>query len=496
MHMIDNFIRNNLRKIELIAVTVMLATSFALWSARASRPEAPAAAGPVVGGNAAAVVAPSGSFAPVVRNALPAVVNIASSKIVRASDNSMQMPFSDDPLFQQFFGRQFRGRPRDQREQGLGSGVIINADGYILTNNHVVEGASDIRVYTSDKRELKARIVGTDPRSDIAVVKVDAGNLPVLPIGDSSQVQVGDIVLAIGNPFGVGQTVTMGIVSATGRGNLGIEDYEDFIQTDAAINPGNSGGALINTRGELVGINTAILADGSRGNQGVGFAVPANQARQAMDQIISRGRVVRGYMGVMIQEVTPRVAGVFKLDGARGALIGDVTDNGPAARAGLEKGDIILELNGQAVTDSRELRLRISQMAPGTEVTLKVFRDGGTRDVRIKLGELPNDDARAPEKEDAGTSFRGIFVENLDAQAIRRLNLPPSTRGVIIAEIEPGSAAEAAGLHRGDVIAEVNRRPVSSTAEFESALKSSGDGSILLLVNRGGRTSYVVVEDR
>ena len=495
--MIKKFIQQNLRKIELVAVTVMLVTSFALWSAKAGNHENHVFNSPVASNNAGATISPSGSFAPIVKNALPAVVNIASSKIIKASDNSMQMPFQDDPLFQQFFGRQFRSRPRDQHEQGLGSGVIINSDGYILTNNHVVEGASDIRIYTSDKRELKAHIIGADPRSDIAVIKVEAKDLPALPIGDSSQVEVGDIVLAIGNPFGVGQTVTMGIVSATGRGNLGIEDYEDFIETDAAINPGNSGGALINTRGELVGINTAILANGSNGNQGVGFAVPANQARQVMDQIISKGRVERGYMGVMIQEVTPSVAKAFNLDQVQGgALVGDVTEGSPAARAGIQKGDIILELNGRRVADSRELRLKISQMAPGSDVRMRIFRDGSRRDVELKLGELPNDQARATERGASNSPISGIAVDNLNAQILRELNLPSNTSGVVITGIEPGSAAEAAGLQRGDVIQEVNRRPVTSTTEFDRALRSAGNESILLLVNKGGRTSYIVLDQK
>lgn len=337
------------------------------------------------------------SFAPIVKNAQPAVVSIASTKVMRVSTGGEDLsPFFDDPMFRRFFGDRRdgppsrSGKPREQREQGLGSGVIVSPDGYILTNNHVVEGANEINVLTSDNRELKARVIGADPKTDIAVVKVESKNLPTLAFADSSQVQVGDIALAIGNPFGVGQTVTMGIISATGRGNLGIEDYEDFIQTDAAINPGNSGGALINASGQLIGINTAILSRAG-GNQGVGFAVPANLARTVMNQLLKNGKVIRGYLGVMIQPVTPEIAKAFNLSDAHGALVGEVVPGGPAAKAGIAQGDVITELNGERADGSRELQLKISQMAPGSAVKLKVIRDGNPREVNLTLGELPNE---------------------------------------------------------------------------------------------------------
>jgi serine protease Do len=337
------------------------------------------------------------SFAPVVKNAQPAVVSIASTKVVKISGDEGAAPFFDDPMFRRFFGdgpQDRSGKPREQREHGLGSGVIVSPDGYILTNNHVIEGANEINVYASDKREMKARVIGADPKTDIAVVKVEAKNLPTLPFADSSQAQVGDIALAIGNPFGIGQTVTMGIISATGRGDLGIEDYEDFIQTDAAINPGNSGGALINASGQLIGVNTAILS-GAGGNQGVGFAVPSNLARAVMNQLLRNGKVVRGYLGVMIQPVTPEIAKALNLPDARGALVGEVTPGGPAAKAGLEPGDCIVELNGQRVDDSRELRLKTSELAPGSNVKLKLIRDGNPREDSITLGELPKEKVAA-----------------------------------------------------------------------------------------------------
>src|SRR6202171_3078423 len=288
-------------------------------------------------------------FAPIVKQVLPNVVNISSSKVVRTpkeAGDGMQM----DPLFRKFFGHGFSNLPegpKERREHSLGSGVIVSPEGYVLTNNHVVEGATDIKVTLSDKRELKAEIVGTDPKTDVAVLKLQGSNFPAITLGDSSKVQVGDYALAIGDPFGVGQTVTMGIVSAKGRGNLGIEDYEDFIQTDAPINPGNSGGALINDRGELVGINTAILSHGSGGNEGIGFAIPAKLAQQVMSQILDHGKVTRAYLGIMVQDITPGISKAMNLKEMKGALVGDVSAKGPAQAGGVERGDIILELNGK-----------------------------------------------------------------------------------------------------------------------------------------------------
>src|SRR6266567_2728193 len=309
-------------------------------------------------------------FAPIVKSVLPDVVNISTSKVVRAQAELPEEMFNE-PFFRQFFGPGFDNRsqnPRSQREDSLGSGVIVSPDGYILTNNHVIEGATDVRVTLSNKRQLQAKVVGADPKTDIAVLKVEGSGYPAITIGDSSKVQVGDYALAVGDPFGVGQTVTMGIVSAMNRGNLGIEDYEDFIQTDAPINPGNSGGALVNDRGELIGINTAILSHGSGGNQGIGFAVPVNLARQVMDQIVTHGHVVRSYLGIVPQDVTPAIARAFGVTETRGALVGDVSANSPAAKSGLEKGDVILDLDGKPVGSSNDLRMSISMMAPDSNV--------------------------------------------------------------------------------------------------------------------------------
>jgi serine protease Do len=435
-------------------------------------------------------------FAPIVQKVLPTVVNISSSKVVKAPTGfSGQVPEE----FRQFFGedaqRQFGQprQPREQREQGLGSGVIVSPEGYILTNNHVVDGATDVKVTISDKREFKARVIGTDPKTDIAVLKIDASGLPSIVVGDSSKVQIGDYALAVGNPFGVGKTVTMGIVSATGRTNLGIEAYEDFIQTDAPINPGNSGGALINDRGELVGINTAIIAHGSEGNQGIGFAVPVNLARTVMDQILKNGKVTRAYLGIVPQDVTPAMAKAFGEKEPRGALVGDVSPNSPAQKSGLLKGDIILELNGKPVEDANQLRMSISMMSPDTAVNLKVFRNGAEREFAVTLAELPTEEASLREDAKGSKSeLSGISVQDLDAQTARQLHVPANTAGVVVTNISPSSPAVDSGLQRGDVIQEVNRKPVRNSADFEAAMRNSKDGT-LLLVNRQGSTLYVAV---
>ena len=338
------------------------------------------------------------SFAPIVDKDLPAVVNISSSKVVRSSGGAgNDIPsFMMDPFFRQFFGNDFgrqRRNPGPQYQRSLGSGVILRPDGYILTNNHVVDGATDITVTLLDKREFKAKLIGTDAKTDLGVLKVDAKGLPALTLADSSKVRVGDIVLAMGTPFGLGQTVTMGIISAKGRSGLGIiEGYEDFIQTDAAINPGNSGGALVDIRGVLIGINTAILTRGG-GNQGVGFAVPINLARGVMDQVIAHGKVTRGYMGVGPEDISPAMAKALHLTDMRGALMGDVTAGSPAAQAGIQRGDVVYEINGERVEDSNQLRLRISSTAPGTTVRLKMLHDGAERTVSVKLAEYPNETA-------------------------------------------------------------------------------------------------------
>ena len=433
-------------------------------------------------------------FSSVLKPALPAVVNISTSKVVKQRQG--QNPFGNDPFFRQFFGDQFgQGKPQQERQQSLGSGVILTPDGTIVTNNHVIDGASDIKVQLSDKREFRAKLVGTDPKTDVAILKIDASGLPTLPLGDSNSLHVGDLVFAIGDPFGIGETATMGIVSATGRGGLGIENYEDFIQTDASINPGNSGGAMIDLHGNLVGINTAILSGGSGGNQGVGFAIPISMAKNVMDQILTHGKVVRGYMGVYIQDVDPKIAKAFGLQQAGGALVGDVSPDTPAARAGLKKGDVILKLNGEPVDSRNQLTLRVSQTPPGTPIKLTVWHDGKVQDMSLKLGELPEKSAKSEGEEAAGNSaLEGVDVQELTPEIAQQLNLSVGTHGVVVTSVDPSSPAATTGLNRGDVIQEVNHKPVHSVDEYNQAIASSGKQPVLLLVNHGGRTAFIVVE--
>jgi serine protease Do len=431
------------------------------------------------------------SFAPVIKKVAPSVVTVWSSRKVKTES----APFLQDPFFRRFFNDDRFGSPapQERREQGLGSGVIVSEDGYILTNNHVVDGGTDIKVTLSDKRELTAKVIGTDSKTDLAVLKVDQRGLAPIKLGDSSKVEVGDIAIAMGNPFGVGQTVTMGIISATGRGGLGIEEYEDFLQTDAAINPGNSGGALINADGELIGINTAILSR-SGGNQGVGFAIPANMARNVMDQLIQHGKVSRAFLGVSIQPVTPQIAKAFGLAKTQGALVSDVADNSPAERVGLKAGDVILSVDGTEVVDSRSLQLAIGQMTPGRTAHLKVWRDGSERDFSVSLGDQSRDGKTAdasPERSNENV-LDGVATETLTPEIARQLNINAATKGVFVRRVDPGSAAAQAGLERGDVILEVNRHPVSTVEQLNRYIGESTD-SALLFVHHDGRTRYVVV---
>jgi serine protease Do len=432
-------------------------------------------------------------FSSVVKHATPAVVSVMSSRVVKVG-GMQSMP--DDPLFRQFFGQMFPWQfqtPSEQREQGLGSGVIISSDGYILTNNHVVDQATDVQVSLSNMKEYGAEIVGVDPRSDLAVLKIEATDLPTMKLGDSSKLEVGDLVFAIGNPFGVGQTVTMGIVSATGRGDLGIEDYEDFIQTDAAINPGNSGGALINIDGDLVGINTAIVARGG-GNNGIGFAIPSNMAKYVGDQIRSNGQVVRGYLGAYIQNVTPEIAKALHLEVSSGALISDIAADGPAAKSGLQRGDVVTAVNGEAVSDSRRFRLKIGEIAPGTTVHLTILRNGEELSLPVELGKLDDSDfAAAGQKSESQGSLRGLQLQELTPAIKQSLGLDPGVEGVVISSVSAASQAEEAGLRRGDVVQEVNRQLVTSVDQFKEAVRGVSDQPWLLLVNRNGNTLFSVV---
>ena len=445
------------------------------------------------------------SFAPVVKKVGPSVVTIYSTRTLRPDSRSN--PLLNDPFFRRFFGMEEdeengsrRGRPRQRQEQGMGSGVIVSSDGYILSNNHVVEEADEVTVgFVEGGPRMRAKVVGTDPQTDISVLKVEGTNLPALTITDSSNLQVGDLVLAVGNPFGVGQTVTMGIVSAVGRGGFGIVDYEDFIQTDASINPGNSGGPLVDAQGRLVGINTAILS-GAGGSIGIGFSVPINMARGVMERIIEHGKVIRGFLGVRIQPVTPELAKEFSLPAQTGALIGDVTPNSPASKAGLQAGDVITELNGRKVTDSRNLRLMVAQTPPNTKINLKLLRDGKERALSATLAELATEELASAEprqRPSAGRAMQGlsgIEVTDLDARFRRQFDVPGDMRGAIVTSVDPDSRAYEAGLKPGDVIIEVNRQKVGNTRELTEAIRKAKGGRLLLRVWSQGGGRFAVIE--
>ena len=438
------------------------------------------------------------SFAPIVKMVTPSVVKI--STVIRAKTASGQAvpPQFNDPFFRRFFGDQFQGNQPMQTppEYGVGSGVIVTKDGYILTNNHVVDHADQVTVKLNDGREFTAKVVGRDPKSDIAVVKVDAHNLPAIQIADSDKVQVGDIVLAVGNPFGIGTTVTMGMVSAKGRAPLGL-DYQDFIQTDAAINPGNSGGALVDTEGRLIGINTAILSR-SGGNQGIGFAIPVNLADQVMTSLVKYGHVVRGFLGVTIQDVTPALAKEFKLKNAHGALVSDVSPNSPASKAGFASGDVITQFDGKNVTDSRHLKLEVAETKPGQKVPVEIMRNGSTRTLEVKVGELPGSEqvmnASHAISNDTGT-LNGVGVADLTSQVRHELNVPANIHGAVITSVDQDSASAEAGLKVGDVILEINRHPVKNADEAVRLTEHPKSKVTLVRVWSKGGTHYVVVDE-
>lgn len=464
-------------------------------------------------------------FAAVAKAVTPAVVTVQTSSRVTQPRITFfdDWPFGFDP-FREFFFR--RGapdqpyqddesprrqtpRPRQSPENrgrlqptGLGSGVIVSPDGYILTNNHVVDGAEKVEVTLNDRRSFTAKIIGADPPSDLAVLKIEGGGFPTIPLGDSNNVQVGDVTLAIGNPLGVGQTVTMGIISAKGRStraSFGSGSYEDFLQTDAAINRGNSGGALVNLRGELIGIPTQILSQ-TGGNIGIGFAIPTAMARNVMDQLIRNGKVRRGKLGVTIGDLTNDLAKQFSFDGTRGALVQDLEQGQPAERAGVKPGDIITEFQGQRIDDSSQLRNLVAQNAPGSTVKFKVWRDGKEMELQATLAEM---DSKAiagfsgrSEAGPTGSTLAGIRVENLTPELARRLNLSSSARGVVITDVDPDSEAAEAGLQRGDLIEEVNRQPVTNISEFNAAAQKVGKNSALLRVRRQESARFVVVKPR
>jgi serine protease Do len=451
------------------------------------------------------------SFAPIVEKVAPSVVTISTSKNVK---NSLRNhPMLNDPSFRRFFGipdeeeeengREKRGGKNGSHPQalGLGSGVIISADGHILTNNHVIQGADEIEVTLSgNQKKYKAKKVAGDAGTDIAVLKIEAKNLQPVVFGDSDKLRVGDIVLAVGNPFGLSQSVSMGVVSAMGRGDMGIVDYENFIQTDASINPGNSGGALVDVEGRLVGINTAIYSR-TGGNQGIGFAVPANLAHSTMDSLLKHGRVVRGYLGIGIQPLSEDLAQKFRISDQTGTLVTHVELGGPSAKAGLKPGDVVLEVGGRRVDGPRELRLLVSGMAPGATVAVKLVREGKPQTVKVQLGEMPSRGGAPSGPEDSQQAppdvLDGVEVQDITGALRKELDLPENVQGVVITNVDPDSPSAAAGLKRGDVIHEVERETVTSAKQAEELSEKIKDQKkVLLRVSRGGQSRYVVVTEK
>ncbi|MDH5563627.1 MAG: DegQ family serine endoprotease [Nitrospirota bacterium] len=438
-----------------------------------------------------------GGFADIAKKVTPAVVNITVRKQAAVPMSGPQL----NPMEKFFEWPGGSGLPRQHpnapapQEQGAGSGVIVSADGYVLTNNHVVEDVKEILVTLPDKREFPGTVVGLDPQTDLAVIKIEATDLPFIQWGDSSSLQVGEYVLAVGNPFGLNSTVTLGIVSALGRGGMGITQYEDFIQTDAAINPGNSGGALVNTRGELVGINTAIFSR-TGGYQGIGFAVPTKLAHPVYASLVKTGAVVRGFLGVGIQAVTPDLANSFQLDKAQGALVTNVMPGSPADQAGIQRGDVIVEYEGQPVIDPRTLQGQVVGTVVGNTISLVVMREGKKVTLRPVIREQnePTQVAHAnPMKHDG--PFAGVAVRDLDGRMAQQLGIGEEVSGVVVMEVTPGSYAERAGLAQGDVISEINRKPVRSERDFAQVVSHlAKQKEALIYIHRGKGALYLTVK--
>jgi serine protease Do len=443
-----------------------------------------------------AVAGARDSYADVVKIVAPAVVTVHANGKAQVSPTEFQMP--DDDLLRRFFGDGLdRGsrRARPFRQSALGSGVIVSADGYVLTNNHVVDHADDIKVDLPDGRSFAAKLVGSDQPSDLALLKINASDLHPLALGNSDAVQVGDVVLAVGNPLNLGQTVTMGIVSAKGRStSVGDGSYEDFLQTDAPINHGNSGGALVNTKGELVGINSQILSP-SDGNIGIGFAIPANMARHVMDQLRTSGKVTRAQLGVTVQNVTSDMAQSLGLKQVGGVIVGSVQSGSAADRAGIKQGDVIVSFNGQAVHDMNSLRNRVADTTPGTSANIVVVRDGSERTVGVKLDEAKagTNARRGGPSDSDDKSALGVSVAPLTPELADRLGAPKDAHGLVVEDVNPEGRAADAGIRTGDVIVQVNRIPVQSADDLRSALRRSGDKPVLLLINREGRDLFVTV---
>jgi serine protease Do len=472
--------------------SVIHALSLSLAVVLLGLPSSAFAARALAAGDVAQLQDLSNTFVRIAEAITPAVVGISTSRVVSEGDSLLA-----DPYFRWFFGNR-DSHPRQREEQGLGSGVLVSPDGLIVTNAHVVEGAEHIKVTLSDRRSFKASTVGVDVKTDLAVLRIDAKNLPWVPLGDSTSLRPGELVLAVGNPFGLSQTVTMGIISGVGRQGVGITDYEDFIQTDAAINPGNSGGAMINTRGQLIGVNTAIFTQ-SGGYEGIGFAIPSALVKTVMDSLLEHGRVVRGWLGVSIQEVTPDLAVQFGLPSAKGALVTDVISGGPAAAAGLRRGDVIIAINGEVIDNLSRLRLMVAGTPVGARVKVKILRENKTDTIKVTLGELPEDIATLVPVGNSGpvgydNVLAGLTVSDLSPDAMRRYRLDTLSGGVVVLDVAPGSAVSRAGILPGDVIVEVDRQLVDGVDGYTALARAVGpQDQVLLLVSRQGRALYVGV---
>ena len=418
----------------------------------------------------------------------PAIVNISTTRTIKIQERTS--PFFDDPFFRRFFGDPSR-MPKERKTASLGSGVIVDSKGYILTANHVIQGAEEIKVTLADKREFKGTIVGSDAMTDIGVIKIDTDKLTTINWGNSDKSRVGETVLAIGCPYGLSQTVTSGIVSAVGRANVGIADYEDFIQTDAAINPGNSGGAMVNVRGELIGINSAIFST-TGGYQGIGFAIPSNMAKAVMDSLIKKGKVIRGWLGVSIQAITPELAKQFDLKEDKGALVSDVIEGGPAEKAGIQRGDIILEYENKKIDEPYQLRNIVANTAPSQEVELKIMRENKPIVKKVTIGDLPAEMQKLS-KGEYNNLLRGVTVQDLTPEIYSRLNLPKRLKGVVVSDISEDSPA-AMVLMEGDVIQEINKLKITGVREYENIVSKIRSGEdILLYIFRGRSSVYITL---
>jgi serine protease Do len=447
-------------------------------------------------GNPAVPVSPSGRMLPVdipslFKEVSPAVVNISTTQVVRFNRPRMRTPFGQQDPFEEFWNNFFGQMPREQKRRSLGSGFIVSEDGYILTNNHVVEKADEITVTLLDKGEFKAEVVGTDSKTDIALIKIKVGKkLPFVRLGDSEKLEIGEWVVAIGNPFGLGHTVTAGIVGAKGR-IIGSGPYDDFIQTDASINPGNSGGPLFNLKGDVVGINTAIV----QGGQGIGFATPVHLAKSILGQLKEKGKVTRGWLGVYIQRLTPDMAESLSVPGKKGALVADVTKDGPAEKAGIRSGDVIVRFNGKDVSDEHELPQIVAGTRPGMKVDVKVVREGKEVNIPVTITEMEAEPGRRAGAPDL-TKGLGLTVQDLAPEIARHLGIE-NRNGVLVTAVEPGSPSDDAGFQEGDIIRQINRQAVSNTAGFQNLLnKVKGEKTVLFLVERGDARIFLAVKNK